>query len=105
MFDRFDRRQIVKLTFLWIAAVCVTALLLPLFALLERPLLAYFIGGAGLLVVVRSIALLKLEVLDRDGVLAADLRAIFVRSCRIRFMEINTFVLVVSILLVVDAMV
>lgn len=104
MFDRFDRRQIVKLTFLWIAAVCVTALLLPLFALLERPLLAYLIGGAGLLVVVRSIALLKIEVLDRDGELATDLRATFVRSCRIRFMEINTFALLVSALLVTDAL-
>jgi len=104
MFDRFDRRQIVKLTFLWIAAVCVAALLLPLFALLQRPVLAYLIGGAGLLVIVRSVALLKIEALDRDGELAADLRAAFVRSCRIRFMEINTFALLVSALLVTDAL-
>lgn len=105
MFDRFDRRQVVKLTFLWIAAVCVAALLLPLFALLQRPLFAYLIGGAGLFVVIRSIALLKFEVLDRDGELASELRKTFVRSCRIRFMEINTFALMVSALLVTDALV
>ncbi len=105
LFDRFDRRQIVKLTFLWIAAVCVAALLLPLFALLDRPLLAYLIGGAGFLVVVRSLALLKIEVLDKDGILKSDLREKFVRSCRIRFMELNTFALLVSILLVTDSVV
>ena len=80
------------------------ALLLPLFSLLQRPVLAYLIGGAGLLVIVRSVALLKIEVLDRDGELTADLRAAFVRSCRIRFMEINTFALLVSALLVTDAL-
>ncbi len=104
MFDRFDRRQVVKLTFLWIAAVCVAALLLPLVALLQRPVLAYVIGGAGLLVIVRSVALLKIEILDRDGEQGADLRAAFVRNCRIRFMEINTFALLVSALLVTDAL-
>ncbi len=105
LFDRFDRRQVVKLTFLWIAAVCVAALLLPLFSLMQRPYFAYVIGAAGLLVVGRSIALLKIEVLDRDGDLAAELRQTFVRSCRIRFMEINTFALMVSALLVADALV
>ena len=105
LFDRFDRRQVVKLTFLWIAAMCVAALLMPLFTFLERPILALLMSIAALAVMWRSIALLKAESMAGDAVLATELKALFVRNCRIRFMEINTFVLVVSILLVVDAMV
>ena len=46
MFDRFDRRQIVKLTFLWIAAVCVAALLLPMADVFDRPALALVLALA-----------------------------------------------------------
>ncbi len=101
LFDRFDRRQVVKLTFLWIAATCVSAFLMPLFDLLDRPALAWVICGAGLLVIVRSLTLLRLQALG----LAADLRIAFARNCRIRFMEINTFALLVSALLVTDALI
>ncbi len=45
LFDRFDRRQIVKLTFMWIAALCVAALLLPTVRLFEQTSLAYVIGS------------------------------------------------------------
>jgi heme o synthase len=105
MFDRFDRRQVVKLTFLWIAAMCVAALLMPLFTLLERPILALLMSIASLVVIWRSVGLLRAESMDRDGGLDSALRATFVRNCRIRFMEINTFVLLVSILLVTDALI
>jgi len=105
MFDRFDRRQLLKLTFLWIAAVCVSSMLLPLFAMLERPALAYAMSGGALLVIVRSLALLRLRVREEGGeALEADLRRAFARSCRVRFMEINTFVLLVCALLVTDAL-
>ncbi len=105
MFDRFDRRQLLKLTFLWIAAVCVSSMLLPLFAILERSALAYAMSAGALVVVVRSLALLRLRVLEEGGeALEADLRRSFARSCRIRFMEINTFVLLVCALLVTDAL-
>ncbi len=100
LFDRFDRRQVVKLTFLWIAATCVSAFLMPLFDVLERPWLAYLVSAAGLLVIWRSVALLRLQALG----LAEELRVAFARSCRVRFMEINTFALLVSVLLVVDAL-
>ena len=96
MFDRFDRRQIVKLTFLWIAAMCVAALLIPLYALLQRPILALLVSVAGLVVVWRSLKLLKTE--------ATSQHSTFVRNCRIRFMKINTFALLVSVLLVTDAL-
>ena len=52
LFDRFDRRQIVKLTFIWIAALAVSALLLPLVHLFDEVSLAYVVAAAGLLVVV-----------------------------------------------------
>ena len=105
MFDRFDRRQLVKLTFLWIAAMCIAALLMPLYALLERPVLAYLMSTAGLAVIWRSVALLKIEASGEGGELAAEMRTAFARSCRTRFMEINTFVLLVSALLVTDALI
>jgi protoheme IX farnesyltransferase len=96
MFDRFDRRQIVRLTFLWIAAVCVAALMIPLAALFEHRSAAWVIAAAGLLVVLRAGSMLKLD---------PEQLTPFVRGCRIRFMEINTFALLVSTVLVVDSLV
>jgi protoheme IX farnesyltransferase len=96
MFDRFDRRQIVKLTVLWIGAVCVAALLLPLAALFDHMAVAYVIAAAGLLVVLRALTLLKLD---------TEVVGPFMRACRIRFMEINTFALLVSAALVVDGLI
>ncbi|MCB1182558.1 protoheme IX farnesyltransferase [bacterium] len=103
LFDRFDRRQIVKLTFIWIAALAVSALLLPLVHLFDEVSLAYVVAAAGLLVVVRSLALLRVDVIGLASQGAAALQP-FHRSCRIRFMEINTFALLVSAMLVVDAL-
>ncbi len=103
LFDRFDRRQIVKLTFLWIAAVCVAALLLPMVDLFDRISLAYVVAAAGLLVVVRAVSLLRIDVTSLADQGTEALKP-FRRSCRIRFMEINTFALLVSVLLVVDAL-
>jgi len=102
MFDRFDRRQIARLTFLWIAAVCVTALLMPLFHLFDHPSLSYILAAAGLVVVIRSLALLKSANLPGAEATLDSLK-VFGRTCRIRFMEINTFALLVSALLVTDA--
>jgi protoheme IX farnesyltransferase len=96
LFDRFDRRQIARLTFLWIAAVCVAALLLPMVKVFDRSWPAYLVAAAGLGVVLRALALLRVD---------AEARAVFARTCRIRFMEINTFALLVSVALVVDGLV
>ena len=111
LFDRFGRPQIVRLTFVWIAAVCVAALLLPLFSLLDRPFLAYAIAAAGLVVVIRAVGLIRAGARERAGEepgvglpAAGRFRSPFLRSCRIRFMEINTFALLVSALLVTDAL-
>ena len=112
LFDKFDRVQIVRLTFVWIAAVCVAALLLPLFSLFDRAILAYVIAAAGLLVVVRSVGLIKAGALAPVGIDdpaqlvpgKGKFKTPFMRSCRIRFMEINTFALLVSALLVTDAL-
>jgi protoheme IX farnesyltransferase len=99
LLDRFDRGQVLRLTFLWLAAVCAAALLLPLTPLFERPLLAYVLAGAGALVIARAVALLRLA---SPGV--AEAAAPFRRACRLRFMEINTFALLVCVLLVTDAL-
>lgn len=103
LFDRFDRHQIVKLTFSWIAALCVAALLLPTVKLFDQKSLAYVIAAAGLLVVVRATALLRIDV-TRLAAQGGEALKPFHKSCRIRFMEINTFALLVSAMLVVDAL-
>jgi len=95
MFDRFDRKQIVRLTFLWIAAVCVAALMIPMAALFDHSPAAWVIAAAGLLVVARASTMLRMN--------AEDLKP-FMRGCRIRFMEINTFALLVAVVLVVDSL-
>ena len=104
LFDRFDRPQIVRVTFMWIAAACVTALLAPLFSLLERPLLTYVLAGAAVVVMVRAVALLRAGAPASGQTPGRGWRQPFVRSCRLRFMEINTFALLVSALLVTDAL-
>ena len=96
LFDRFDRKQIVRLTFVWIAAVCVAALMIPLAALFDHKPAAWVIAAAGLLVIVRAASLMKMD---------AEVMAPFVKSCRIRFMEINTFALLVSVVLVIDSLI
>ena len=96
MFDRFDRRQIARLTYLWIAAVCVAALLLPLVRVFDHPWYAYAVALAGLGVVLRAVALLRAD---------TGIQKTFARVCRIRFMEINTFALIISIALTVDGLV
>jgi len=103
LFDRFDRRQIVKLTFMWIAALCVAALLLPAVRLFEQTSLAYVIAAGGLLVIVRAASLLRIDV-NALAAQGAEALQPFHKSCRIRFMEINTFALLVSAMLVVDAL-
>jgi protoheme IX farnesyltransferase len=95
LFDRFDRRQIARLTFLWIAAVCVAALLLPMVRVFDHPVYAYAVAALGLVVVLRATALLRAD---------ADAGKSFAKVCRIRFMEINTFALLVSVALVVDGL-
>jgi len=103
LFDRFDRRQIAKLTFVWIAALCVAALLLPMVDLFRQASLAYVIEVAGVLVVVRATALLRIDVAALEARGAEALQP-FHKSCRIRFMEINTFALLVAAMLVVDGL-
>jgi protoheme IX farnesyltransferase len=102
LFDRFSRRQIGQLTFVWIAAVAVTSILMPLFSLFESAAPRYLVAVAGLVVVLRSLVLLRPEAAEAAGQAVA---APFGRLYKIRFMEINTFVLLVSAALVVDRLV
>ena len=95
LFDRFDRRQIGQLTFVWIAAVAVASILMPLFSLFESALPRYLVAAAGLAVVVRAAALLR-PVDPRPAAAPGG------RMYKLRFMEINTFVLLVSTALVLD---
>lgn len=99
LFDRFDRRQVGQLTFVWIAAVAVASILMPLFSLFEAALPRYLVAAAGLVVVLRSLVLLRPIAALEAGPAAG---APFGRLYKMRFMEINTFVLLVSAALVAD---
>lgn len=101
LLDRFGHAQVLRLTFLWIAAVSAAALLLPLTPLFDRRWLAYVLSGAGALLVWRALPLLKLA---GPAVAATAAPAPFRRACRMRFMEINTFALLVCVLLLTDAL-
>ena len=101
LFDRFSPRQVARLTFVWIAAVAVASLLMPVFALFDTALPRYLVAAGGLAVVLRALVLLKPHAETDGDVLAAP----FGRLYKIRFMEINTFVLLVSGALVVDRLV
>ncbi len=87
LFDRFDSRQVVRLTFVWIAAVAVAALFAPLYAPARGLAAGLVIAIAGAVLVVRAAGLL---------------RAVDVRAFKLRFMEINTFALLVMVTLVAD---
>jgi protoheme IX farnesyltransferase len=93
LFDRFDQKQIRALTFVWILAVAVAALFAPLFAAVDGRASGWIIAAAGLALVVRAVSLL------RGAVRLPDLRPF-----KLRFMEINTFALLVMTTLVVDGL-
>ncbi|RKZ14197.1 protoheme IX farnesyltransferase [bacterium] len=97
LFDRFDARQIGRLTFTWIAAVVVAGVLMPLFSLIDAMVPRYLVAVAGLAVVLRSVVLLR-------PVAEEALDAPLGRMYKVRFMEINTFVLVVCGVLVVEGL-
>jgi len=102
LFDRFDRRQIGQLTFVWIAAVAVASVMMPLFSLFHSVLPRYLVAAGGLVVVLRSLSLLRPQTVPAAGqAVAAPLG----RAYKLRFMEINTFVLLVSAALVADRLV
>lgn len=102
LFDRFDRRQIARLTFVWIAAVAVASVMMPLFSLFESALPRYLVAAGGLVVVLRALSLLKPEAVQAAGQAVA---APWGRAYKLRFMEINTFVLLVSAALVANRLV
>ncbi len=99
LFDRFGYGQIVRLTFVWIAAVCVAALLFPLVDLFAQVELAYVVVVAGLLLVIRASALLRVDIMHLPDP-GDDALTQFHGSCRTRFIELNTFALLVAALLV-----
>ncbi len=102
LFDRFSGRQIGQLTFVWIAAVAVAGILMPLYSLFEGTVPRYLVAGGALAVVLRALTLLRPGVTKAAG---EAVSAPFGKLYKIRFMEINTFVLLVCGALVVDRLV
>ena len=89
LFDRFTENKIKKLTFTGIAATSVTGMLLPNYLLLKSQLISFLIPAFGVLVLIRSISLLKNKSKSNIN--------IFYRKL---FMDINIYALVVTILII-----
>jgi protoheme IX farnesyltransferase len=95
LFDRFDQRQVLRLTFMWTAATAVAGLLMPLFRAVRH-------GATGWLIAAAALGLLALA----GRWLGAGFRAAApsgagspFRRC---FMAINSYALLVMLALLVD---
>lgn len=93
LFDRFDDRVIKRLTFSGIMATSATGILLPSFLFIKPPIVGFLLSFSGIIVFIRSISLLKK---DKEKVITS--------SYRIRFMDINIYALLVSLLVIVTSL-
>lgn len=101
LFDRFERRQILRMTFAWTAATAIAGLLMPLFRAVRHDLTGWLIAlsAAGLIVLAArwlGAGFRGLPAGD-DGTATGDGK-VFIRC----FMAINGYALFVMAALIVD---
>ncbi|GAB4295404.1 MAG: UbiA family prenyltransferase [Ignavibacteriaceae bacterium] len=89
--DKFKSIQLARITFIWILAVIVTGLMIPLFGLMKTPVLGFSLFGAGLWLAFRSTRLLKPD--EKSG------KFIFA------FNQINLFALLVMLIISIDKLI
>jgi protoheme IX farnesyltransferase len=87
----FNHEQLSRITFIWIAATGVSGILIPVFGLVNLPLINYCILGLSIWLTWKSTSLLK----PNAGK----------KYFRFAFKEINVFALLVVILLAIDKLV
>lgn len=90
LFDRFNENIIKRLTFSGILATSATGILLPSFLFIKPQIAGLILSMFGVIVLLRSISLLK----DTKNVQGNSIY-------RIRFMDINIYALLVTILVIV----
>jgi protoheme IX farnesyltransferase len=89
--DIFTPAQLSKVTFMWIAALAVSCMLIPLFGLLNNPLTAMFLFLAGLWLLWRTKNLAK--------------QYSQINTVWVAFREVNVYVLIVVVLLSIDKLI
>jgi len=91
LFDRFSEKRVRQLTFSGITATTITGFLLPYYILLEPKIVGYILSLLSIILFVRAASLLKNNMSSETNVKVN-------RSYRTRFMEINIYALIVTIL-------
>jgi protoheme IX farnesyltransferase len=87
----FTHEQLTRITFMWIMATVVTCLIIPLFGVIEFPVINFMLLAAGIWLVWNAVKLLR--------------KTANVLSFRFAFREINVFALVIIVLLSIDKLI
>lgn len=103
LFDRFDHKQITRLTWLWISATALSGMAAPLFKVVRHTATGWLIVAAAFALVWMTARLLKLPDTLRmaEGDPGSSPKRVYLRC----FMLINSYALLVMIALVVDRLV
>ena len=92
LFDRFSENRIKRLTFSGIAATSITGILLPSYLILKPQFVSLLLILLGLAVLIRGLSLLKKSNFAKG-------------SYRMRFMDINIYALLTTILIITTSII
>lgn len=92
LFDRFSEAKIKRLTFSGIAATSITGILLPSYLILKPQLVGLLFSAIGVIVLIRGFSLLH----KAESIPA---------SYRVRFMDINIYALLTTLLIIITSIV
>jgi protoheme IX farnesyltransferase len=101
LFDRFERRQILRLTFAWTAATAIAGLLMPLFRAVRHDLTGWLIALCAAALIVLAACWLRAgfrPVTQQEASTGEVGDRVFIRC----FMAINSYALFVMVALIVD---
>jgi len=100
LFDRFEKRQILRLTFAWTSATAITGLMMPLFRAVRHDLTGWLIALSALMLIVAAARWLGAGFRPATTEVAAEAagRRVFIRC----FAAVNSYALFVMVALVVD---
>jgi len=96
LFDRYSETNVKRLTFIGIATTAITGILLPSYILLTPIFIGYVISVLGIIVLIKAFSLLSNKSLDVD---------ITHNPYRKRFMEINIYALLVTVLVITTSVI
>ncbi len=98
MFDSFSEKRIKQLTFSGLAATAVTGILLPTYLIIQPKIIGIIISLFGLAILIRAFSLLRKSKVDAESTSIN-------KSYRKRFMEINLYALLVTVLIIITSII